>query len=149
MSFNSKLIQEIQQKSALSRKELSKMLRISDNQLYRIEKGLRQPSFSLLQRISALIGLPIDMLIERNIASLDDMEPEIGGYARENVTLKRDLERKREELLCAQKYIAELEREAEHSRAIINLQVRSGDIWCDDALTRGEKMKKLEILAIA
>ncbi|MDR1508709.1 MAG: helix-turn-helix domain-containing protein, partial [Synergistaceae bacterium] len=148
MSFNSKLIQEIQLRNELSRKELSKMLGITNNQLYRIEKGLRQPSLRLIKRISILTGLTMDTLMGPNTAE-DDAEMEINAVARENAELKRELERKREELLCAQKYIVELEREAEHSRAIINLQVRSGDIWCDDALTRGEKMKKLEILAIA
>jgi transcriptional regulator with XRE-family HTH domain len=146
MSFNSKLIAEIQQRNGINRGELAKMLGVSKNQLYRIEKGIRQPSLTLIRRISALTGLPVDTLLDREAG---EAEPEISRDTLAFMEVKRKLERKCEELLCAQKYIFELERQLEHSRAIISLHVRFADIKCDESLTRSAMMKKLEKLAIA
>jgi transcriptional regulator with XRE-family HTH domain len=149
MPFNYELILEIQQRDSIRRSDLADLLGISDNYLYRIERGMRQPGIALTQQISAVMGIPVDRLLGERSGMRKGSEPEIHEGFRAWADMKNKLDRKCDELAFTEKCNLELKRTQEHLRAVIDLHVRFANIVCNSSLSRNEKMEKLTELAKA
>jgi transcriptional regulator with XRE-family HTH domain len=147
MSFNFKLILEIQEKSSLKRSDIANLLGISDNYLYRIERGLKQPSLELIQQISAVMGVPVTKLLDEQSDMTKHGKPEISEAVRVLAEMESQLEETCKDLLSAEKHNLELGRTVEHLKSLIDLHVRFEDIVYDESLPKSQKMKKLEELA--
>ena len=66
MVFDFGVVRAIRKRDSIRRAELAKLLGVTDNYLYRLEKGLKQPSLTLIQRISDIIGVPIEYLFQEH-----------------------------------------------------------------------------------
>ena len=59
-------IKKVREKSKISQKELADFLKIDQSLISRIEKNERNITVDLLDRISALFGIPSDSFLEEN-----------------------------------------------------------------------------------
>lgn len=144
MAFNCVVVAEIRRRDSIKRQDLARLLGVSDNYLYRIERGLKQPSLHLVQKISEITGLPIEQLLHGH------SPPEGQGIydgARTYVEMLNKVNRERYERLALEKRNMELEQMVEHLIAVIHLHMRIVDILSTEALSRGAKAAALEKLA--
>jgi len=150
MSFNFGLVKEIMRRDSIKKSELAGLFGISYTHLYMLEKGLKNPSLKLIEKIAKALEVPLtELLTDETAQEGKEGEIEIYGSVRILVDLKNKLERERRDRLKAEKYALELERRTERLEAIIELHKRFGDIACAGSLTEGEKNEKLEELARA
>ena len=149
MLFDFKIVLELHRTGSISRPDLAGLLGVSYNHLYRVEKGLRQPSLGLVKKMSEVTGVPVASLISGHSEPDGEREPEIGGGVLALIDLKGKLDRNRDKLIIAEEYNAELERKTEHLMALIRLHTRFEDIICDDSLSKAGRMEKLRELAKA
>jgi transcriptional regulator with XRE-family HTH domain len=150
MLFNLKIVLEVQRNGSIKKSELASLLGVSYNHIYKIEKGLRNPSLKLVKKVSALTGVPVADLLSEDSKFCGGSEPEICGDARTITDFKNKLNRKRDELLTAEERIVELERKLEHLTAIISIHRRFEDIlFYSGPLSNAERSEKLNGLAKA
>jgi transcriptional regulator with XRE-family HTH domain len=143
MAFNFKIILEIQRRDSIRRAELASMLGISDNHLYRIERGIRQPSLELVHQISKVMKVSVDRLLEDQDETADGSLEGARPSLKTNFELDPDLD----EFTPVEKRNLELERDVRHLTAIISLHTRFENIVCDNSLSKAETRKRLEALA--
>ena len=148
MIFNFGVVKEIRLRDSIKRADLADLLDVTDNYLYRLEKGLKQPSLNLIRRVSEIIGVPVeDLFHEHSPPEATDGEVIYEG-ARTFVEIVNKLNRERQNRFQIEKRNLELERMVEHLLVVIHLYMRFGDILSEESLSRSEKMKKMEKLAI-
>lgn len=147
MVFNSAIFEKIRLKNSMQRTDLAELLGITDNYLYRIEKGLKQPSFKLARKIAEITRLPLEKLYESETPNEEDDHEQ--GYKRlfNIAEMIKKLERERHNRLKAEKYNLELERRVEHLLAVIQLYMQIGDVFSQDS-SKVEKMKALQKIAL-
>jgi putative transcriptional regulator len=147
MSFNFKLIKELQQRDSIKRADLARMLGVTSNYLYRIEKGIFQPSIKLMLKMSDVFEVPVDKLINGKSGAKPGDSNSVNNSVNALVETIKKLDHKRDELIRAEKIITEQERTIEHLRAIIELHIRFENISCKKTLSESEKTSQLEELA--
>ena len=84
------LIRRQRELNELSLRQLARIVGISNPYLSQIERGLREPSDSVLEGIARSLKLPVDDLYERaGVADggADDEEPAVIGAIREDARL--------------------------------------------------------------
>jgi transcriptional regulator with XRE-family HTH domain len=123
------------------------LLGVSDNYLYRIERGMRQPGFELIQQISAVMGVPIGKLVGEQVGMTEGSNPGMCERGCPLADIKDQFTRDRDSLISAEKDNRELKQTVEHLSVLIDLHVRFENIVCDNSLSQSEKMKKLGELA--
>jgi transcriptional regulator with XRE-family HTH domain len=143
MPFNFELLREIRQRDSISRVGLASLLGISETYLYMLEKGKKEPSLRLIEKIVQVFGVPAEKLLR------EETEGEGGIYDGVStlVDLRNKLEKERRARLKAERCVLELERKSEHLEALIELHIRFEDILCQTSLTESEKMEQVENLA--
>jgi transcriptional regulator with XRE-family HTH domain len=146
MPFNCELLRKIRREGSITRVGLANLLGITETYLYMLEKGKKEPSLKLIEKIVEILGVPVEKFLEE-----EAMADEVGIY--DNVTalvdLRKKLESERHSRLKAEKHVLELERKNEHFEAIIGMHTRFEDILCQTSLTEEEKMEQLENLTKA
>jgi transcriptional regulator with XRE-family HTH domain len=145
MRFNAGLVREIRRRDSIRRADLAESIGVSDNYLYKIERGMRKPGAKLMRKISGVLGAPLERL------SVQDGEGVtwISDGASVFVGMMKNLEQKSDALLNSEKYVSELERSVGHLRALIAFHIQYEDIRLNDLPLNGEQKQKLKMLAIA
>jgi hypothetical protein len=95
-----------------------------------------------------MAGMTIDELLEEVPKGKEDDERNLYSGVRIFAEMKDNLKHERANRLKAEKQISEMERANEHLMAGIKLHRRFEDIVRNEAFTKGEKLQKLEKLAI-
>jgi transcriptional regulator with XRE-family HTH domain len=136
LSFKGDLLREIRQSNSMKQIELANLLGVSESHIYKLERGLKQPSLDLVRKISAITGVPSDTLLSRNGGEIEG-----GGVIHSAVSGMRDKlageckARKRAEKLNARN-----DRVIERLTNIVELHVKFENI-----LLSGQYMDKREI----
>jgi transcriptional regulator with XRE-family HTH domain len=147
VTFNFNAIREIRERDGIRRRDLANLIGITDDYLYRIEKGEKQPSPDALARIANITGLPAErFLIESVKPETEDDEFVANGGLNALADLRGKLDRERHLRRHSEKRILALEWKAEHLIALVDLHVRYEDIICARS-GAAEKTKSLENLA--
>jgi transcriptional regulator with XRE-family HTH domain len=122
------------------------LLGITENYLYRVEKGISTPSLQLSKRIAEVIGVSVESLLDESKSKTYEDEGITRG-ARVLTDIMNKLSRERHGRSKAEKYSIKLEQRIEHLEALIELHMQFDDVRCDESLSKGETAKKLETLA--
>ena len=149
MVFDFGVVRAIRKRDSIRRAELAKLLGVTDNYLYRLEKGLKQPSLTLIQRISDIIGVPIEYLFQEHAPPEASDGAVIYEGARTFVDIMNKVNRERQNRLQVEKRNLELEQTVEHLLSVIHLYMRIADILSQEDLSKSDKMANLEKLARA
>jgi transcriptional regulator with XRE-family HTH domain len=126
-------------KTGVKRKELANLLGITDNYLYMLAKGIRQPGARIIERVSELLDLSPARFMRDEIMDNNGL--------RAIIDLKGKLDRERYQRRCSEKRSLELEWEIEHLTALVTLHISYENIMCQHKLSMSEKMKRVEKLA--
>jgi transcriptional regulator with XRE-family HTH domain len=140
MSFNFELFKEIRLGNSMSRAELADLLGVSESHVYKLERGLKQPSPELARKISAITGIAPGVL----------MSGENGGETvpRIGVEIKDRLEHECRARRKAEKLNNKKDRIIERLENVIKLHVKFADIiLCGQSPDKGEIRDKVEELA--
>lgn len=154
MIVDHSFIQELRQKIEIKRADFARMLGISDNYLYCVERGTRKPSLGLLERIAVISGMPLEKFVRLQSGQEEgepDGEGEEGllGGARVYAGVLHKLRRERHARKATEDRNAELERINEHLQIVLHFHMLFEDILCEESLSRGERMQKIQALAKA
>jgi putative transcriptional regulator len=147
MSFNFELLKETRQNNSMKRIELAKLLGVSESHIYKLERGLKQPSLKLVRKISAVIGIPSDTLLSGENAGNDGSETSAKLVSHVMTGMKDRLEQECRVRKKAEKLVLEKDRIIECLENVIKLQTKFADIICDQHSSKDEKLKKLKELA--
>lgn len=143
MIFNFGVVKEIRLRDSIKRADLADLLDVTDNYLYRLEKGLKQPSLNLIRRVSEIIGVPVEDLFHEH-SPPEATDEVIYEGARTFVEIVNKLNRERQNRFQVEKRNLELERMVEHLLVVIHLYMRFGDIMSEESLSRSEDEKNGE-----
>ncbi len=105
MKYIGENIRIVRQRMGLTLAELSKKIGIQESPLGRIERGLNAPSAKVLQNLSIVLGITIDVLFEENKTSFyDRINDELGkasfiSYSRKEQEFSEDDINKTEETI--------------------------------------------------
>jgi transcriptional regulator with XRE-family HTH domain len=140
MSFNFELFKEIRRGNLMKRIELADLLGVSESHIYKLERGLKQPSQELVRKISAMSGVAFDVLMSQEHAG--ENVPHIG------IEIKDRLERECRARKKAEKLSNKKDRIIERLENVIKLHVKFADIiTAGQSLEQGEIRDKVEELA--
>jgi transcriptional regulator with XRE-family HTH domain len=143
MLYNMGLVKEIRQRDSIDRADLARMVGVTDNYFYKLEKGKRRPSSALMRRIAGIIGTPYENLL------VIDAEERLGisDGARVVVDMRKDIDLKSHHISNVEKRISELEQEVVHLRALLDFHTRFEDIQCQNLPSNSEKLQLYKELA--
>jgi transcriptional regulator with XRE-family HTH domain len=153
MSFNFGLLKEIRRRDSIKRAHLASLLGISDPYLYMLERGLRQPSIGLMEKLSGIIGVPAAELMQEHPETPGEGEQEAAQCVVRNdalplIEFKKKLDRARRDCANAEKRVMELEKENEHLILLLDLHMKFEDIICPPQRSFSKsEMKQIAALA--
>ena len=149
MLFNSALIGEVRRENSFRLADFAKLLDISEPYLSMLEKGIREPSLELIQKLVAVTEIPIGRWLSVNPPpESEEISCLMRSDALAAANMKSRLNREHLEHLRAEERAWELENVNEHFKAEIRLRERFEDVVCAETLSKNEKLKKLKELAV-
>jgi transcriptional regulator with XRE-family HTH domain len=141
-SFKSELLKEIRRKNSMNQVELANLLGVSKSHVYKLERGLKGPSLKLVQKISAITGIPADVLLSGE--KKDDGD---SAVPRAISDMKDKLKRECQSRKRAEKLNAKKDRVIERLTNLIELHIKFEDAILGQSPSWGENSKKLKELA--
>jgi transcriptional regulator with XRE-family HTH domain len=136
--FNSQALTDIRQKKAMTQSDFAQLLDIGKSYLSYLERGMREPSLKLIEKLVAVTGVPAETWLSGS-AVKRDIAPNTALDEKNKLNHERS---------ASQKQIQELERTKKRYEAEICLRARFEDIL----LSKGplsEKRKKTGKLAVS
>lgn len=144
MPFNCSLLAEIRLKNGITRSEFASLLGISEDRLYRLENGKRQPGIDLIERAACYSGIPIGKFFTDGEDSPET--PNKPGKILSILNLLNSLQKERFEKKMEQEKVSKLEKMTEHLMYVNEFQAKLADILRQD-LPKSERAKKIAALA--
>lgn len=142
------IIVKIREKASLSRAVFAKMLDVTENYLYRVEIGMREPGVRLIKRIAKVCGVPLAELLEVSNDPDEAGAEKLCEVARMFLHAVLSARRERSGRLEVEKLNAKLKHELGHAGVVAHLHLQFEEILCDESLSRKEKLSKIKKLAV-
>jgi transcriptional regulator with XRE-family HTH domain len=148
MPFNFELLREIRLKDRIERSAFAKLLGISEDYLYRLESGQREPRPGLIEKISRCSGISIGAFFGNGEGDDRSEMSDRPGEIKNMTELINSLNRERSVRKTVEQRIFKLEKLNEHLLAANELNTRLTDILHME-LPKSEKSKRIAALARA
>jgi transcriptional regulator with XRE-family HTH domain len=144
MTFNFGLLRDIRLKDGISRSDFADLLGISEDRLYRFERGQSEPKLGLIEKISYYSGIAADNFFTKNGAPAE--KPNEPSKIVSLLSLVDRLNKARFEKKMEEDKVLELERLTEHLLYVNELHGKLVGILRSDA-PKEETLKKIIALA--
>ncbi|MDR1137257.1 MAG: helix-turn-helix domain-containing protein [Synergistaceae bacterium] len=148
VQFNAAMLREIRLKDGVSVPGFAELLDVSEDYIYRLESGLRNPGLKFLLRLSRYSGFPMDAFFEgygEDDGGLPETPGRPGGI-KNPTDLIRSLKQERHVRKTMERNVTELERMCEHFMAACELNASFTKILMTE-LPKPEQTKKIAALA--
>jgi transcriptional regulator with XRE-family HTH domain len=146
--FQYALLKEIRLAKDIGRQDLAGLFGISDDYLYRLESGLRDPCLNFMEKFSRYFGVSIDPFFDERGDGCQEMfeTPDGPGGVKDLTDMIRNLNQERSGRRAMEKRARESERLTEHFMAVCELYARYAEILVSE-LPQSEKTKKTAAVA--
>jgi transcriptional regulator with XRE-family HTH domain len=150
MPFNIALLREIRAKQGVKRSDFAKLFGISEDYLYRLESGMREPGVDFIERLSCYSGIPIGAFFGESEGEDCDLPeaPDRPDKIKTLTGLLRELNQERNKRKMEERRALELRNWIEHLVAVNELCIRFEDILLQE-LSDAEEAKKIAALVRA
>ena len=147
--FNAALIREIRRKKSIRQVDFAKLLAVSEAYLSMLEKGLREPSLTLIKKLVIVTEIPVEKWLSiEPLSESEETSCSMRNDVQSVMVIKRNLNRERRERQKAEERIWELEQVNERLLAEIYLREHYEVIICSESINKGKKLENVKKLAI-